>query len=142
MNLNESGHSNTTLNTNQAALTALRTLKCSFYSQQLHNSTNVNLAKKYMTIVGLSISIVSIVILLAMYFAHKVLRNLPGLILISLGLSLMASQICFLLSSYFTKSFVYAHKHLDNVCLSNEFESSNGNLNNFIEIFSNNNDFQ
>jgi hypothetical protein len=55
--------------------------------------------KKYMTIAGQMISIISLSLLLIMYFSNKVLRGkMPGKILISLSISLLLSQLFFLLT--------------------------------------------
>jgi hypothetical protein len=58
------------------------------------------LIKKYLTICGLSASILSIMLLLVMYFSSKLLRNQPGKILICLSLALMCSQVFFLLATF------------------------------------------
>ena len=60
--------------------------------------------KKYMTIVGLIISILSILALLVIYATNKALRNFPGKLLICLSLSILLSQLFFLVSIYITES--------------------------------------
>jgi hypothetical protein len=83
--------------------------------------------KKYITICGQLISIISLILLLIMYFSNKVLRNLPGKLLICLSVSLLLSQILFLVSTYITKP--YTHYALNsssydcNSKLSNNFEN-------------------
>ena len=83
--------------------------------------------KKYMTICGQLISIISLILLLIMYFSNKVLRNLPGKLLICLSVSLLLSQILFLVSTYITKP--YTHYALNsssydcNSKLNNNFEN-------------------
>lgn len=113
-------------------LQLLHKQKCQLYVQQ-HNSSYSNgnheaMIKRYLTICGQTVSIVCLFMLLTMYFTHKVLRNLPGLVLISLAIALMFSQISFLISVYVTDSFLA--KALDNQneqendCFANEFSSS------------------
>ncbi|CAF0835294.1 unnamed protein product [Brachionus calyciflorus] len=58
--------------------------------------------KKYFTIIGHSISIVSIIILIILYCINKLYVNLPGKILINLSISLMMSQGIFLASIFIT----------------------------------------
>ena len=83
--------------------------------------------KKYITICGQLISIISLILLLIMYFSNKVLRNLPGKLLICLSVSLLLSQILFLVSTYITKP--YTHYALNsssydcNSKLNNNFEN-------------------
>ena len=83
--------------------------------------------KKYMTICGQLISIISLILLLIMYFSNKVLRNLPGKLLICLSVSLLLSQILFLVSTYITKPYThYALNSSSNNCnskLNNNFEN-------------------
>jgi hypothetical protein len=59
-----------------------------------------SLIKKCLTIGGQVLSITSILFLLGVYFSSKLLRNLPGKILICLSMALMLSQVFFLLSVY------------------------------------------
>ena len=56
--------------------------------------------KMYLTVVGQLISIFSLILLLLLYFSSKLLRNLPGKILICMCLALLLSQFFFLLSTY------------------------------------------
>lgn len=106
----------------------LKDLKCSLYRQKREDDDdekNDDDAKKYLTIIGQTISIVCLVALLAMYFTHKALRNLPGLVLICLSIALIASQACFLISLYVTRSFVARNPPLDDTCNLADFGTSN-----------------
>jgi hypothetical protein len=67
--------------------------------------------KKYMTIVGMFISIVSIIALLAIYAMNKTLRNFPGKLLICLSLSILFSQVTFLVSTYITEPSIVQQKN-------------------------------
>jgi hypothetical protein len=67
--------------------------------------------KKYMTIVGMFISIVSIIALLAIYAMNKTLRNFPGKLLICLSLSILLSQVTFLVSTYITEPTIMQQKN-------------------------------
>lgn len=63
-------------------------------------SSTSDIVKKYLTIIGNIISIICLFLLLFLYFSNKVLRNLPGKILICLSLSLLFSQLFFLFGNY------------------------------------------
>lgn len=80
----------------------------SMYCQSSKSNSNLkaDLAKKYATLIGHAISIVSLVILLAFYFTNKNLRNLPGKILMNLSISLLFSQVLFIISTYYTYSLL------------------------------------
>lgn len=59
-----------------------------------------NQIKKYLTIIGHFISIISLAFLLIVYSTSKKLRNFPGKLLICLSISLLFSQLLFILSNY------------------------------------------
>ena len=80
--------------------------------------------KKYITIIGQSISIFSLLLLIIIYLHSKVLRNGPGKILICQSVSLLLSQLCFLTSIYITKPYVFYHKKNSNQTQCNELENS------------------
>ncbi|RMZ93747.1 G- coupled receptor Mth2-like, partial [Brachionus plicatilis] len=91
-------------------------------------STKADLAKKYSTLVGHSISILSLSLLLTSYFKNKDLRNLPGKILINLSISLLFSQLLFIISTYYTNSLLdLIFDSMENKCqvpkLNNNFDS-------------------
>ena len=64
----------------------------------LQIKTTINTIKNITTFVGQIISIISLILLLSIYFTNQKLRNLGGKILISLCISLLLSQIMFLIS--------------------------------------------
>ena len=78
------------------------------YCQPSNPNPNMkaDLAKKYSTLIGHAISMVSLVLLLAFYFKNKDLRNLPGKILMNLSLSLLFAQLLFIISTYYTYSLI------------------------------------
>jgi hypothetical protein len=114
-----------TINSTNSTIFKHEELKCSFYANQ-QNVTNASTDKfkTYLTIAGQLISIACLLMLLGMYFSHRILRNLPGLVLISLSVALMMSQVNFLISTYLTESFI-AKSKADEICLSNHFNTSN-----------------
>lgn len=59
----------------------------------------LDLVKKYMTIVGQSVSIVCLIILIVFYIIKKNNQKLPGKILISLSISLIFSHLSFIIGS-------------------------------------------
>jgi len=59
--------------------------------------------KKYMTIIGILVSITSIIALLIIYMTNEALRNFPGKLLICLSVSILFSQVSFLVSTYITE---------------------------------------
>ncbi|RNA43130.1 G- coupled receptor Mth2, partial [Brachionus plicatilis] len=90
-------------------------------------STEADLAKKYTTLAGHAISILSLVLLLTSYIKNKDLRNLPGKILMNLSISLLFSQLFFIISTYYTYSlFDITFDSLENKCqmpkLNNKFD--------------------
>ena len=115
--------------TNQNESASLDNLLCSNINQ-LNINLNVNMyghsdrkscevsmsdyVKQYITMCGQSLSIISLFLLLIMYFSNKLLRNLPGKILICLSLSLLLSQIIFLISTYITKPYAYYYRLAEN----------------------------
>lgn len=101
----------------------LQNQQCRLYAISSDEDISVLDVKKYLTICGQIISVVCLLILLGMYFTHKVLRNLPGLVLISLSLALMLSQVCFLFA--INVSISYVSRADNETCLNNEFWSSN-----------------
>lgn len=82
--------------------------------------------KMYLTIVGLFISILSILALLLIYTTNAALRNFPGKLLICLSLSILFSQGFFLISIYLvepedkftnqTNSFNDSREIFDQMC--------------------------
>jgi hypothetical protein len=86
--------------------------------------------KKYITIFGQSVSILCLTLLLIMYSSHKLLRNLPGKILICLSFSLLLSQVSFITSIYITKPYVYyrdleSNSSNQTKCNENQIETEN-----------------
>jgi G protein-coupled receptor Mth (Methuselah protein) len=84
---------------------------CMKYESKSGDELRSERVKAYITVVGQTISIVCLLFLLLMYFSNKVLRNLPGKILICLSISLLFSQFFFLLSSYLTEPQVRIIEH-------------------------------
>ncbi|CAF0834365.1 unnamed protein product [Brachionus calyciflorus] len=84
------------------ATPAIDLFKCN--KQNSNQNLSSDLIKKYLTLIGHLISIISLIILLISYFRNKGLRNLPGKILINLSISLLFSQVFFLVSSYYVDS--------------------------------------
>lgn len=119
----------TFVNSSSSLVYSLNELKCKFYARQHDSTEDSALAKRYLTICGQTVSIVCLFLLLFMYFSHKSLRNLPGLILISLSLALMLSQICFLISVYVTESYLTRSQYQQDMCFNNEFSTSIKNQN-------------
>lgn len=83
----------------------------SFTIYQLNNREcnemlDQDITKKYLTIIGQVISISSLSLLILIYVKNKLHGNLPGKMLVSLSLSLLLSQLFFLISTYVTKSLV------------------------------------
>lgn len=77
------------------------------------NSTSVsNQVKKYLTMSGLFVSIISIIALLVIYCTNEALRNFPGKLLICLSMSILCSQLAFLVSSYITKPMTELNENI------------------------------
>ncbi len=90
------------------------------------NSANYSeLTKKYLTIIGLFVSIISILALLVIYCSNEALRNFPGMLLICLSVSILFSQSAFLVSSYLTEPIT----KLDSGMTINQFTGSKQLLN-------------
>ncbi|CAF0834291.1 unnamed protein product [Brachionus calyciflorus] len=90
-------------------------------------------AKKYLTIIGHCISILSLIVLLIFYLRNKVLsRNLPGKILINLSISLLLSQFFFVISAYFTNSYMdgFQIDKCETSLVENKFENFNNLIKN------------
>ena len=61
--------------------------------------------KKWLTIIGLHVSIFSILALIVIYITNEALRNFPGKLLICLSISIFFSQVSFLVATYVTQAF-------------------------------------
>ncbi|CAF0940808.1 unnamed protein product [Brachionus calyciflorus] len=77
--------------------------------------------KKYLTITGHLVSIISLAILILYYIFKKLYKNTPGLILLNLSFTLMISQIFFAISLFLT----YSNDFLIFTNLRNLFEEIN-----------------
>jgi hypothetical protein len=94
-------------------LNQIKKRSCKYLSDEIAPNDQI---KVVITRVGQSISILSLLLLLSIYFSKRILRNLPGKILICLSLSLLFSQTFFLLSTYITEpiesieSFVFENE--------------------------------
>jgi hypothetical protein len=62
--------------------------------------------KKYLTITGNFVSIISLILLMIIYSSSSKLRNFPGKLLLCLSISLMFSQLFFTAGNYLTKPIV------------------------------------
>lgn len=91
--------------------------------------------KKYITVVGQSISIVSLILLLIMYSSTKLLRNLPGKILICLSVSLVLSQVFFLLGSLVGEPFIGENENCGNKTSTNIFFTSQALLQSTLKVW-------
>ncbi|CAF0993624.1 unnamed protein product [Brachionus calyciflorus] len=102
------------------------------YNQQYKNTTiHIELEdsnikhempiKKYLTIIGHLVSIISLAILIIYYIVKKLFKNTPGLILLNLSFTLMISQIFFAISLFLT----YSNDFLIFTNLRNLFEEIN-----------------
>lgn len=115
------------LNRQSALNQSVRITKTSEFNGECNTELIQDKIKKYLTISGNSISIVSLSFLLLFYFRNKVLRNFAGKILINLSLSLLFSQLFFMVSVYFTESYM-EKKITHNSCtmpnIVNKFENS------------------
>lgn len=115
------------LNRQSAFNQSVRIKKTSEFNGDCNTELIQDKIKKYLTISGNSISIISLSFLLLFYFRNKVLRNFAGKILINLSLSLLFSQLFFMISVYFTESFM-EKKITHNSCtmpnINNKFENS------------------
>lgn len=107
---------------------SLYELKCRMYER---DADSEDAAKKYITIIGQLVSIISLFLLLGMYLFNKVLRNLPGKILICLSVSLLMSQIFFLISTYMTHPF---RAKVEWTCYDNLFASSYELMQNLVKV--------
>ena len=87
---------------------------------QPNQLTRKDLIKKHATIICLTVSIGSISVLLIIYFLNKSLRNFPGKLLICLSVSLLLSQLLFLISTYTTES-AYSDNSCDTTLNNNSF---------------------
>lgn len=67
------------------------------------NEESADQIKKYMTIIGQSVSILSLTILIIFYFIKKNNKKLSGKILISLSFSLIFSHVSFIIGSIFSE---------------------------------------
>ncbi|RNA41745.1 putative G- coupled receptor Mth-like 1 [Brachionus plicatilis] len=63
-----------------------------------------DLIKKYITIAGQAISVISLINLIIFYFIKKLNRKLPGKIVISLSVSMIFSHVSFIISSILSDS--------------------------------------
>lgn len=73
---------------------------------QNEEKTVEELIKKYITIIGHLVSIISLILLLCVYSTSKKLRNFPGKLLICLSICLLISQLVFILAHNFTRPSV------------------------------------
>lgn len=83
----------------------------SFSLYQLNNREcnkmiDQDITKKYLTIIGQVISISSLSLLILIYVKNRLFANLPGKMLVSLSLSLLLSQLFFLISTFMIKSLI------------------------------------
>ncbi|RNA19036.1 G- coupled receptor Mth2 [Brachionus plicatilis] len=123
----------------QSALNqSIRVNKISEFNDDCNTELTQDKIKKYLTISGNSISIASLICLLFFYFRNKVLRNFAGKILINLSLSLLFSQLFFMISVYFTESYVekkMTHKSCALPDMVNKFENASSLLGAIGHIF-------
>ena len=90
------------------------------------NENNINyVLKKYFTLAGLSISIISILLLIFFYCSNEKLRNFPGKLLIRLSISLLFSQSFFIISNYLTRPVIVITELIEN---GTSYNKLNGNL--------------
>lgn len=112
--------------------------KISQFNGECNNELTQDKIKKYLTISGNSISIISLFFLLLFYFKNKVLRNFAGKILINLSLSLLFSQLFFMISAYFTESYMekkITHKTCEIPNMENKFDNRSELFETIGEIF-------
>ncbi|CAF0900558.1 unnamed protein product [Brachionus calyciflorus] len=106
-NLNDELTINFNISLNNVKIDYNKTLKLENLNDEKCNlMLDEDNVKKYLTIIGQLVSILSLIILLFIYIRNKLHQNLPGKILIMLSLSLIFSQIFFLTSMYLTKSYI------------------------------------
>ena len=105
-------------------------------TESLLNKLTTCCFKMYMTLIGLSISILSLLVLLIVYSFNKILRNLPGKLLIFLSLSLLFSQLFFLISTYLIKPSNISnltYNHVNSISEDNIYNESYINFNTIIQ---------
>ena len=91
------------------------------FTKGINNKTHENIkfqitdiSKKYLTIIGLTISIISTLLLIVIYLNNKALRNFPGKLLICLSISLLFSQLSFLISMHLIEPTYFINFHVQN----------------------------